>query len=309
MNRDVRQALALLSSYVIVATFMLVKEGLGVLSLGQSGFSPRLFAVIAMLVAVSVSCGFFSNSLLLAPVSAMLGGLLGQLSIVLFRPGVTEYLWAPLPASSPSGILMIRMFLLAVGALGSMLFWLLTPSLTRQEERWRASVPVNHSLKSNDGEEIKLHNYDPDLIEEPLRPIVGVLREAGLDIWIRPEIEGRSRASHSFTIVARDEEGVNLAIDVKAGARPVDKEEALLLWGKAADTGINRPLLIAVPGLTEPAEKIAINAGIIVISSRTIQEAAELLREKLGRIMEENRREAKRREIETLEEVLKKIEG
>ena len=105
-----------------------------------------------------------------------------------------------------------------------------------------------------------------------VKPIIDFLHERGYSTESPGVLRGASEVDHIFDIIARSEEpntGV-LVIDFKVSTKPVSENSVSAMFAKIYDTNPIRSYLIAVPRLTEKAQRLAKQYEIDVIETNNL---------------------------------------
>ncbi|MCS7098093.1 MAG: hypothetical protein NZ922_03830 [Candidatus Methanomethyliaceae archaeon] len=89
---------------------------------------------------------------------------------------------------------------------------------------------------------------------------------------------GKSGIAHQFSIVAVDSTGRNIVIDLITSKGKVGEGEILSSFLKNADVNPYKAIVIAIPGLTEGARKLATTYGINVVSGENPSEIMSQLK-------------------------------
>lgn len=141
-----------------------------------------------------------------------------------------------------------------------------------------------------------------------LRPIIEKLRDMGWEARPSASLKGKSGIEHQFFLVVNGgNEGRRLAVDITMGEGVVDEVQILSFYAKALDAGVWQSILVAVPGVTDKARRLAEFYNIILVEATSHSQVVELLGERLQYIVEMWTTEALKREAESLETLLKEL--
>jgi len=103
---------------------------------------------------------------------------------------------------------------------------------------------------------------------KPKSQLIQFLQERGYEVSENAKVQGRSEAKHSFAILATRDIGVlthHIAICIGIAASEVELHKMFEFDDKAYDCGINYKVLIAIPGITDEAERFADRQRIKVL--------------------------------------------
>ncbi len=114
-----------------------------------------------------------------------------------------------------------------------------------------------------------------------MKPIGSVLEDFQFKVDMPGQIAGRSGALHRFDVIA-SRGSSEVVLDVIASDSQVDEVPVASLYAKIFDVSPSQAILVAIPGLTEKARKLAILYRITVIEATSSQEASEQLKDKFG---------------------------
>lgn len=105
-----------------------------------------------------------------------------------------------------------------------------------------------------------------------IKPLLEFLRERGYDTESPGYITGESGVVHVFDIAARgnDSKDVIVALNFVVSDEPVNGEEVASMFAKVFDTNPPRSILVAFPGLTKNAKKLAEQYDIDVVETRNL---------------------------------------
>lgn len=115
-----------------------------------------------------------------------------------------------------------------------------------------------------------------------MKPIGVVLEDFQFKVEMPGQIAGRSGALHRFDAVATKGSAELVVLDVVASDKPIDEVPVASMYAKVFDVTPTQSIIIAVPGLTEKAKKLAGLYRITAIEAENSQRAAEQLKEKFG---------------------------
>ena len=97
--------------------------------------------------------------------------------------------------------------------------------------------------------------------------LVAYLEGCGYQVGAYARLRGRSEAEHTFDLLATRDDGIlvhHIAVGTEIGKEPVGMERVFDFDDKAYDCGITDKVLIAVPGLTEEARRLARRQRIVL---------------------------------------------
>jgi len=115
-----------------------------------------------------------------------------------------------------------------------------------------------------------------------MKPIGIVLEDFQFRVDMPGQIAGRSGALHRFDAVATKGSSEVLVLDVIASDKQIDEVPVASMYAKVFDVGPSQTILVAIPGLTEKAKKLAALYRISAIEAVDSQQAAEQLKDKFG---------------------------
>ena len=115
-----------------------------------------------------------------------------------------------------------------------------------------------------------------------MKPIGIVLEDFQFKVEMPGQIAGRSGALHRFDAVATKGSSELLVLDLIASDKQIDEVPIASMYAKVFDVGPTQTVLVAIPGLTEKAKKLAALYRISAIEADDSQMAAEQLKEKFG---------------------------
>lgn len=105
-----------------------------------------------------------------------------------------------------------------------------------------------------------------------IKPLLEFLHERGYDTESPGFMTGESEVEHFFDITARgeDQNEVILALDFEVSDEPVGDHRVISMFAKVFDTNPPRSVLVAFPGLTRKAKKLAEQYDIDVVETRDL---------------------------------------
>ncbi len=115
-----------------------------------------------------------------------------------------------------------------------------------------------------------------------MKPIGTVLEDFQFKVEMPGQIAGRSGALHRFDAVATKGSSELLVLDLIASDKQIDEVPVASMYAKVFDVGPSQTVLVAIPGLTEKAKRLAALYRISAIEADDSQMAAEQLKEKFG---------------------------
>jgi predicted RNA-binding Zn-ribbon protein involved in translation (DUF1610 family) len=115
-----------------------------------------------------------------------------------------------------------------------------------------------------------------------MKPIGLVLEDFQFKVEMPGQIAGRSGALHRFDAVATKGSSEVVVLDVIASDKEIDEVPIASMYAKVFDVTPSQSILIAIPGLTERAKKLASLYRISIIEAETSQQAAERIKDKFG---------------------------
>lgn len=124
-----------------------------------------------------------------------------------------------------------------------------------------------------------------DILKESLMlyaPIRELLEERGFIVEAPGMLMGSSGVSHRFDFIAYRYKGGDrkvYALDVASRDAPIEEAEVISLFVKVFDVKPDKAILVAVPGATDRALKLAQSYGIEVVLGKDIEEAIKKLGE------------------------------
>lgn len=115
-----------------------------------------------------------------------------------------------------------------------------------------------------------------------MKPIGLVLEEYQFKVEMPGQIAGRSGALQRFDVVATKGSAEIVVLDLIASERPVDEAPIASMYAKIFDVSPTQSILIAIPGLTEKAKRLAGLYRISTIEADSSQKAAEQIKDRFG---------------------------
>ena len=105
-----------------------------------------------------------------------------------------------------------------------------------------------------------------------IRPLLEFLQERGYETESPGFMTGESEVDHAFDITARsnDQGDVILALDFVVSEEPVGEEKVVSMFAKIFDTNPPRSVLVAFPGLTKKAKRLAEQYDIDVVETHDL---------------------------------------
>ncbi len=113
-----------------------------------------------------------------------------------------------------------------------------------------------------------------------VKPLMEFLHERGYRIQSPGTLIGESEVEHRFDMIAFDEgpeEGV-VVVDFVVSQEPVDETKVVSMFAKVYDTSPLKSVLVAFPGLTKDAKKLANQYGIGLVETRDLSSMWKELR-------------------------------
>ena len=111
-----------------------------------------------------------------------------------------------------------------------------------------------------------------------MKPIGMVLEELLFRVEMPGQIVGRSGTLHRFDVIATGSSAETVVIDVVASTEPITEVSVASLYAKIFDLSEVRPILVAIPSISEKAGKLASLYQVWVIEAKTSERAAEELK-------------------------------
>ena len=158
---------------------------------------------------------------------------------------------------------------------------LVIPALNQNAESFanRQRIKV---LETTDLDTILTSNHpQPSLerIKEPFQfksrsHLISHLQSLGYEIKPYVKVKGRSGAEHEIDILAVRDDGIvvhNIAIGIEVADKPIGINRVFDFDDKAYDCGILNKVLIAIPGLTREASKLAQRQHIKVFETEALE--------------------------------------
>ena len=105
-----------------------------------------------------------------------------------------------------------------------------------------------------------------------IKPLLEFLHQRGYDTDSPGFMTGESEVEHFFDITARgeDQNEVILALDFEVSDEPVEEDKVISMFAKVFDTNPPRSVLVAFPGLTRKARKLAEQYDIDIVETRDL---------------------------------------
>lgn len=114
-----------------------------------------------------------------------------------------------------------------------------------------------------------------------MKPIGAVLEDFQYRVEMPSQIAGRSGALHRFDVVAT-KGSETVILDLIASDKEIDEVPVASMYASIFDVAPSQSILVAIPGLTDRAKKLALLYRITVIVATDSQNAADQLKEKFG---------------------------
>lgn len=114
-----------------------------------------------------------------------------------------------------------------------------------------------------------------------MKPIGSVLEDFQYRVEMPSQISGRSGALHRFDVVATKGSEV-VVLDLVASDRQIDEVPVASMYASVFDVAPSQSIIVAIPGMTEKAKKLAGLYRITVIEATDSENAADQLKEKFG---------------------------
>ncbi len=115
-----------------------------------------------------------------------------------------------------------------------------------------------------------------------MKPIGSILEEFQFRVEMPGQIAGRSGAVHRFDAVATKGASEVIVLDVMASEGPIGEVPVASLYAKVFDVSPTQAILVAIPGISDKARKLASLYKISVIEALNSEEAAMRLKERFG---------------------------
>jgi predicted RNA-binding Zn-ribbon protein involved in translation (DUF1610 family) len=115
-----------------------------------------------------------------------------------------------------------------------------------------------------------------------MKPIGATLEDFQYKVEMPGQVAGRSGALHRFDAIASKGSSELIVLDVIASEREIEETPIASLYAKVFDVSPTQTILVAIPGLTEKAKKLASLYRIFVIEAIDSQQAADLLKGHFG---------------------------
>ncbi len=115
-----------------------------------------------------------------------------------------------------------------------------------------------------------------------MKPIGVVLEEFQFKVEMPGQIAGQSGALHRFDAVATKGSSELLVLDVIVSDKQIDEVPVASLYAKVFDVGPSQTVLVAIPGLTDKAKRLATLYKMSVIEADDSENAAEQLKDNFG---------------------------
>lgn len=121
-----------------------------------------------------------------------------------------------------------------------------------------------------------------------LAPLKRILKEAGYGVEAPGVMRGASGTSHSFDLVGLKTEGSRqtvITLDMAICDKVCGEENVISVFAKTFDVSPTKPILIAIPALSDTAKKLADLYKLEVIEGEKPEKISQGFHEALGKIM------------------------
>lgn len=115
-----------------------------------------------------------------------------------------------------------------------------------------------------------------------MKPIGLVFEEFEFKVEMPGQIAGRSGALHRFDAVATKGSAEVVVLDVIASDKEIDEVPIATMYAKIFDVTPSQSILVAIPGLTDKAKRLASLYRISTIEAENSQQAADRIKDKFG---------------------------
>lgn len=115
-----------------------------------------------------------------------------------------------------------------------------------------------------------------------MKPVGAVLEDFQYKVEMPGQVAGRSGALHRFDAVATKGSSELVVLDVIASEKEIEETPIASLYAKVFDVSPTQTIVVAIPGLTEKAKRLAALYRISVIEASDSQQAAEMLKDRFG---------------------------
>jgi hypothetical protein len=115
-----------------------------------------------------------------------------------------------------------------------------------------------------------------------MKPIGLVLEDYQFKVEMPGQIAGRSGALHRFDAVATKGSSEVVVLDVIASEKKIDEVPVASMYAKIFDVTPTQSILVAMPGLTDKAKRLAGLYRISTIEAENSQQAADQIKDKFG---------------------------
>jgi hypothetical protein len=115
-----------------------------------------------------------------------------------------------------------------------------------------------------------------------MKPIGLVLEDFQFKVEMPGQIAGRSGALHRFDAVATKGSSEVVVLDVIASEKQIDEVPVASMYAKIFDVTPTQSILVAMPGLTEKAKRLAGLYRISIVEAESSQQAADQIKDKFG---------------------------
>lgn len=115
-----------------------------------------------------------------------------------------------------------------------------------------------------------------------IKPIGLVFEEYQYKVEMPGQIPGRSGALQRFDVVAAKGAGEVVVLDLIASEKTIDEVPVAAMYAKIFDVAPTQSLLVAIPGLSDKAKRLANLYRITAIEAENPQAAADQIKERFG---------------------------
>jgi hypothetical protein len=115
-----------------------------------------------------------------------------------------------------------------------------------------------------------------------MKPIGATLEDFQYKVEMPGQVAGRSGALHRFDAIASKGSSEMVVLDVIASDREIEETPIASLYAKVFDVSPTQTILVAIPGLSAKAKRLAALYRISVIEASDSQQAGDLLKQHFG---------------------------
>src|SRR5947199_391795 len=115
-----------------------------------------------------------------------------------------------------------------------------------------------------------------------MKPIGLVLEDFQFKVDMPGQIAGRSGALHRFDAVATKGSSEVVVLDVIASDKEIDEVPVASMYAKIFDVSPSQSILVAIPGLTDRAKRLAALYRVSIVEAENSQRAADQIKDKFG---------------------------